>query len=385
MSLADFAGPSSGTTTTTATEDWARDDVYEAMEDKEAAESGFVRKTFGRTAGAMGNFRDSSVSAANSRIVPLDMEKPYLGFVANLLTNLPEADLREFFGECDPKISADNIKMIYKERSTFAFVEFTTIQDLQNALLVEGKFLKNRPVKVDIATPDQREKMMSDKARGALGPRDPKSPNAGFPDRDLMGAEQRSFGGLGDRRNPRSGTSPNAPRDFGEFSRDGMGAAQPELSGEIGSGPSSKRTPNSAFSGGFPDFNFRDGEKVEQPSLERRMPRQGSRNDVAKDGPKEGGAGSWRGSKVASPNTKEGGSWRDAPKAEQPQGSWRDQPAEQPQQRPKREFAPKDDKKELKIGGEAQPEPKKDAAPPKAAAAPAASAWGENRFAGLRK
>lgn len=365
MSLHDFVGPNGGKAADDSL-DWAHDIPAEhEVEDTSSPVDGVPRKVYARTAGSMNNFREGTHTS--SKIVDYNMERPYLGFVANLLTNLPEQEVREFFA--DANIGIENIKMIYKERSTFAFVEFESPQNLQMAILLEGKFLKNRPVKVDIATQEQREKMMNDKARAG---RDAKSPNSGgfgsF-DRDTMGSEQRSFNSLGERRNPRSTTSNNAPRDF-EFSRDTMGGPQPELS-DLSIGGGMRRTPNAPTAGGFP--NFRDNDRVEQPTLERRMPRQGSRDSVGKD--KEGAGGNWRGSKAASPVTREAvGNWRDQPATEQPST----------ERRPKRE---EKEKPQLQLGGEAQPQPKKDA-PPKPAPAPKASAWGADagdRFAALRK
>lgn len=370
MSLHDFVGPNAGQSQGQGF-DWARDEP-EPEEEAEAT-PGVPRVSYARTAGNMGNFRDAVHTS--SKIVDYNMERPYLGFVANLLTNLPEAEVRAFFA--DANINIESIKMNYKERSTFAFIEYATPQDLQMAILLEGKFLKNRPIKVDIATQEQREKMMNDKARQQAG-RDPKSPNSGgfgsF-DRDTMGTEQRSFTSLGgDRRGPRSNTSANAPRDFSDFSRDTMGGAQPDMTSEFGgSSNGNRRTPNTAsptMGGGFP--NFRDADRVEQPTMERRMPRQSSRDNVGK-----GEGGNWRGSKAASPTTRtEGGSWRDQPAAEQPSAD----------RRPKRE---EKEKAPLQLGGEAQPEaPKKDLSVPKAAAPPKTSAWGGDagdRFAAFRK
>lgn len=355
MSLHEFVGPNGGQAAAEAELDWAQDapEEHEVVTD---ATTGVPRKVYARTAGNVGNFREGTTHT-NSRVVDYNMEKPYLGFVANLLTNLPEQEVRDFFADAD--IGIENIKMVYKERSTFAFVEFETPQSLQMALLLEGKFLKNRPIKVDIATQDQREKMMNERARATRDPKTPNSGGLGSFDRETMGNEQRSFNSLGDRRNPRSGTSQGAPRDF-EFSREVMGGAQPELADAPVIG-GNRRTPNvSSPTTGFP--NFRDGERQEQPTLERRPPRQPLR-----DGGSSAAGGGLRGSKAASPVTKEAiGNWRDQPAASQP--SLEKRPAPQ--------------------SGDAPSQPKKDLAPPRPSV-PKTNAWASgdagDRFAALRK
>eukprot|EP00758_Cryptobia_borreli_P014867 Tbor_TRINITY_DN5967_c2_g1::TRINITY_DN5967_c2_g1_i15::g.19070::m.19070 len=88
--------------------------------------------------------------------IPDDMQPPYIAFVGNIPTALPESEVKNIF---EPNNKVINIKVTTQEKSTFAFIEFGSINDLRNAINLSGKQVKNRNIKVDLASEGQKANM----------------------------------------------------------------------------------------------------------------------------------------------------------------------------------------------------------------------------------
>lgn len=324
--------------------DWAQDayNVDETQLEQEKATAGMSElakvRIMSKNVANVENFRDKAVEYA-SKVVPPDMPPPFVAFVKNLLTNLPEEDVRAaFVTENLPESALKTVKIVSKEVSTFAFLEFETRENLQAAILLDGKTVRSRKMLIDIATPEQIDRMckkgVSPTSRGSpvfgrdtMGQqRFPSSSSFNEFSRDVFGTEDSSA-----IRAPRSTTSSNAPRGDLSMGRDMMGSAQPSEEPRFGGGGGGRKgrspnvsSPKTPFSS---DFNFRDAPPVEvKPGSWRDQPaeqptavlkRNVSRDDMNK----------------RSPNTA-----ATKPSA----GSWRDEPAEaQPGAKPTSQAAPK--------------------------------------------
>eukprot|EP00658_Telonema_sp_P-2_P012596 TRINITY_DN14796_c0_g1_i1.p1 TRINITY_DN14796_c0_g1~~TRINITY_DN14796_c0_g1_i1.p1 ORF type:complete len:341 (+),score=100.32 TRINITY_DN14796_c0_g1_i1:309-1331(+) len=290
------------------------------------------------------NFRDKAMEYA-SKVVPPDMKGPFVAFVKNLVTNIPEDDLRgAFLTESLAPDALTSVKLVTKEVSTFGFLEFDSRDALQAAVLLDGKTVRGRKMVVDIATPEQIERMckkgISPTSRGSpvfgrdtMGQqRFPSSASFGEMSRDAFGTEETTA-----MRAPRSTTSSNAPRPDVPVSRDMMGSSQPIEDGgrfggmgggrNRGSRGSNVSSPKTPFSGG--DFssgggNWRDAPPAVAPAGNWRdtpaeVPTAVLKRDTSKDDVSSK-------PKRATPTTPAGGTWRDTP-AEVPAGAPRQQPA----------------------------------------------------------
>ena len=115
-------------------------------------------------AGEFENFRSLPIGRIRAVVAP-NMKGPYVVFVKNLLTNIPEEDLRAAF--TTDKIPADALvsaRIVTKDGvSTFAYITFTSRDALKEALLLDGVMVKDRKMHVDVATPDQIERISEKK------------------------------------------------------------------------------------------------------------------------------------------------------------------------------------------------------------------------------
>ncbi|KAK7678527.1 hypothetical protein QCA50_010932 [Cerrena zonata] len=134
--------------------------------------------------------------------LPLPTEPPYTAFIGNLVFDLVETDLEEFFG-------APNVKSvkIIKDRDDrpkgFGYVEFTDLDGLKAALAKSGESLAGRNIRVSVAEPP--------KERGGFGG------GAGGFDDEKFDAPWRRDGPLPDL--PSRG-GPRGPRSEGLPSRE---------------------------------------------------------------------------------------------------------------------------------------------------------------------
>ena len=219
--------------------DWA-DDAYHVDETTAAqaqAQAGMTelakRRVMTKAVADVENFRDKAMEYA-SKVVPPEMKAPFVAFVKNLVTNIPEEDLRSAFSTENLAPDAlTSVKLVTKEVSTFGFLEFDSRDTLQEAVLLDGKTVRGRKMVVDIATPEQIERMckkgISPTSRGSpvfgrdsMGQqRFPSSASFGEFSRDVFGTEETN----GAMRAPRSTTSSNAPRPDVPVSRDMMGSS----------------------------------------------------------------------------------------------------------------------------------------------------------------
>eukprot|EP00051_Salpingoeca_urceolata_P016769 m.224765 g.224765 ORF g.224765 m.224765 type:complete len:480 (+) comp18776_c0_seq1:147-1586(+) len=150
----------------------------------------------------------------------LPTSPPFTAFVGNLAYEIDEEDVARFFREKEcgvvsvriPRDGADRIK-------GFGYTEFETQNDLANALALSGEPLLGRPVRVDLASQNDRD---GDRAGGDRGGREGDDPDFGRSDfGDWRGGPKisdrappaRGSGGFGDRGGDRFG---NRDRDGGD-------------------------------------------------------------------------------------------------------------------------------------------------------------------------
>ena len=292
-------------------------------------------RDFGFKTGSMDNFRDAA-PILSTKIVPEDLAPPFLAYVGNLPHNIAPEIVEASFSD------VVEVKIIKRDRSTFAYVEFDSRDALQSAIIMTGKNVGGRKINVDLASDQQRARMEQEKS----GNSGRESAVAAFGGRDAMGQavpEGRAGGrgGMGSRMGSRNASAMDLA--FGresmgqavssemaspapEFSRDQFGEAKPRTpNSSAGRGNfgnfRDRSKPESPVGGGAPDFtNWRDSERVEQPPpaspAERGAPTFARRKEREEKTPDSGAArgdgGSWR-------DASGGGSWRDAPQEKQPE------------------------------------------------------------------
>ncbi|CUF13157.1 RNA-binding protein, putative [Bodo saltans] len=169
-------------------------------------------------------FRDAPESRG-SKMVNDDMPPPYVAHIGNLQTGISEDEVKDVF-------AADTIvrvKLVSRDKAVFAFVEFNTVTALHHAILRDGEIVKKRPMRVDVATPEQIERMSRGQnrtggpqmSRDSMGGRVTSANNL---DRDAFGEQQPSpqrfglGGGMGGRM--------KSSNSFGDLSRDAIGSQQ---------------------------------------------------------------------------------------------------------------------------------------------------------------
>jgi RNA recognition motif-containing protein len=173
-------------------------------------------------------FRDAPESRG-SKMVADDMPPPFVAHIGNLQTGITEDEVRDVF-------AADTIlrvKLVARDKAVFAFVEFDTVTALHHAILRDGEIVKKRPMRVDVATPEQIERMSRGQNRGGpqmsrdgMGGRVSSATNL---DRDAFGEQQPSpqrFGGIGGMSRDAMGGRIKSSNSFGDLSRDAIGSQQ---------------------------------------------------------------------------------------------------------------------------------------------------------------
>lgn len=155
------------------------------------------------------------------KIIPKDMPPPYVAHIGNLKNGITEEELRSEFS----KDVVVRVKLHSNDNRTFGFIEFTTVDALHIAIIMDGQVVQGRKIRVDIATKEQIERMNRQprpERNSGFGSGD----GAGFSlDRDAMGAQQPSFGrGGGGMR--QGGMMGSGSTGSFELSRDLIGSAQ---------------------------------------------------------------------------------------------------------------------------------------------------------------
>jgi translation initiation factor 4H len=85
---------------------------------------------------------------------PFPTEPPFLAFVGNLPQGVVQGDVIQIF----EKLSVKNVRLV-KDKETdqfkgFCYVEFETIQDLEQAVSLDGRIVLDsnpQPLRIDIA------------------------------------------------------------------------------------------------------------------------------------------------------------------------------------------------------------------------------------------
>lgn len=205
--------------------DWAASHNYDEPEDgpkqldnKPKSPNANDRHVRITQAASFDNFRSQNQLSAG---VPADMPPPYVAFVKHFGRSCTEEVLRNFFAQ--QKI--ENMMLVNNDFGLYCLIEFATRDDLSKALMVTGtKMMYQHGCSVDVATPEQVQKMKGPPQR-TMGGRSPTSPKPALDfDRNLMGtAEQPAFpeGGADDKGN-RGGKGGNS----GGLNRGIMGSRQ---------------------------------------------------------------------------------------------------------------------------------------------------------------
>lgn len=131
------------------------------------------RHVAGTKAASFGNFRDEGQKQCG---VAPDMPPPYVCFVKTFGRGVTEEIMRSYF----PDSEILNVLLINNERALYCLIEFGQREDLAKSLMVTGaKIMYQHPCTVDIASPEQVEKMQNFAARknNRSGGRSPTSPN----------------------------------------------------------------------------------------------------------------------------------------------------------------------------------------------------------------
>jgi hypothetical protein len=295
-----------------------------------------MRGNYGFKVGQMdGNFRDMDTVQLNT-VVPEDMEAPFVAYVGNLPHGIDDTTVMDNFAD------VDDVLVVSRDKSTFAYVVFATRDSLQAAILTTGKIVGGRKVKVDIASEQQRARLDNERngtqrvnefelGREGMGGAQQSQPTMGMGgqqpgrgmtqnfSRDDMGGAQQGAMGMGGGRDgmgqmPPRGRFGGSGMDMGGMSRDSMGGSEVQ-------------TPTT---GGFDRESF--GMKQQSPKTANagRFPA-GGRGKPASPVGEGQPAGGWRqsptGAKPARATTRDkiaAGGWRDSdaeapaqPKAEE--------------------------------------------------------------------
>lgn len=262
ISLSEFTGtkPAGGEL------DWAEDVWEPEGQEQERDVAGYQRqlhanryKHDGTKLGTQAGFREAPAERLAS-MVPLDMPPPYVAHFNGLADGITEGDIRgEFLDDVVARVKIVTLKRQgdSERKTTFAFVEFTTIAALQAAVLLTGKNIKGRRVRVDVATPEQIERLNREG--------EARDPREKF-DREAFGAQQsqgvRTTELFGDFRNG-SQAQPSA-EPFG--GRSAMGNSVPRRN--------DRRQPDTPTSGdGLANLgNWRSEGPVAQPERQNSSP-----------------------------------------------------------------------------------------------------------------
>lgn len=259
MSLAEFTGKKKEEELA-----WAEDGEWDNAPEGEVGEDGAHRqKLIARKAGQMtSNFRDEPVERP-SNYVDLNQPPPFVAHVGNVPHKMTVEELK------DELTSVFNLNVVKatvttREKATFAYVEFETVQDLQNAVIQSGKFIGGRASRISVATQQQKDRMREDRgpknaptfSRDDIGTtRQPEYRNEG-----MMGGNRSSFG--------------NASGSLGDLDhwRDAPAQAQPEVhedAGDFRSGPRFHAQQQQQPPAAPADFSgWRETDRVEQPHFQ---------------------------------------------------------------------------------------------------------------------
>ena len=182
---------------------------------------------YGGRSGGGGGGRGGGGGGGRGRRTQIPDEAPFKAYVGNLPFECVQGDLErlvfEGFKIVSIRMVRDNVTDKFKG---FAYVEFESAKDLEEALELHGVLFGDRPLKVDVATPTKRE--LAERQRRAE--RESRGGGSGPPQRGVGG------GGDRDRRDGRSGP-PRGGDDrggYGTGSRDG-GDARGGGAGGVGS------------------------------------------------------------------------------------------------------------------------------------------------------
>ncbi|CAL1715712.1 unnamed protein product [Somion occarium] len=224
--------------------------------------------------------------------LPLPTEPPYTAFVGNMVFDLTDMDLEEFFGSDKVK----NVKII-KDRDDrpkgFGYVEFIDLDSLKEALAKSGASLAGRNIRVSVAEPPKErsgfgagggfddEKFAGNWRRDGPLPDLPSRGESGGPRGRFEGPPSREppphavADTISDWRSSRAPARGPPPEEGPSFKRRGsgfrgsdagpVGAADSEETWSIGSkfkpsGPPEERSPGSRFG------SLRGGPPRETPS-----------------------------------------------------------------------------------------------------------------------
>ncbi|KAL2398265.1 putative RNA-binding protein sce3 [Exophiala dermatitidis] len=115
---------------------------------------GSERRTFGASSGMGNGFPERRADGYHVREeLPLPKEPPFTAHLANLSFDATQADINDFFSQCQ----VTNVRIVEdkldRKPKGFGYVEFATLDGLKAALALSGNNLAGRQVRVSVAEP----------------------------------------------------------------------------------------------------------------------------------------------------------------------------------------------------------------------------------------
>jgi hypothetical protein len=160
VSLAEFGGLKG----TEEDLDWAADGDFNPEDDKpvvtgikpkpkaERPDHSFKSGTMEK------NFRDLPQERP-SKFVDLKMAGPFIAQIGNLSHDITKEILQDQFEgvtRCD----------VMQNKATFAYVEFASAEQLHLCILMDGAVVMKRPMRIDVASDDQRQRGLGGRSGG---------------------------------------------------------------------------------------------------------------------------------------------------------------------------------------------------------------------------
>lgn len=300
--------------------DWAEDDWVPEVDEEGKDLTLEQRKAYAQMRynhnstklGTEMGFREAPQSRL-SKMVDEGMQPPYVAHIGNLQTGITEEEVKDIFAV----ETIVRVKLVTRERAVFAFVEFNTVNALHHAILRDGEIIKKRAMRVDVATPEQIERMSRGQqtrggpamSRDSMGA---KVSSTNALDRDTFGEQQPvaqplRFGGMSGKM--------KSSGSFGELSRDTIGVSQ-QKPADFGAW---RDAPQEAQPERQPGLGLRENRRSDE-GVDR--PRGGRKADAPSGGSAFSAMGNWRDEvsepqPTMSPNSSDSGKRVDGPRRNQ--------------------------------------------------------------------
>ncbi|CAH0548938.1 unnamed protein product [Brassicogethes aeneus] len=180
----------------------------------------------------------------------LPSEPPFTAYIGNLPYGIVQGDVNRIFKDFGVK----NIRLVMDKETDrfkgFCYVEFATVQDLENAILMNGMVeVEGQSIKIDVAEGKRNDRGGGfDRGNRGRGGRGGGGGGGGF----RSGGDHRSFGGGGGMNNDdfdRRGGGGGGGRQFDRENRGGGGVGNRGNYGNFGGGGSEDGGPQGGGGG----------------------------------------------------------------------------------------------------------------------------------------